>query len=548
MTKGRLIKKDIEGFNRSPQRTQGSLVKTKNFAELLKGNVNGKKDLSATFDRYPDLNTGTLINGKAVVANFIECPGQDGKPGDFKDFQRQPNVSSGLLANGKTETASFLRNPGVSGSREEVSAFVLFERRLKEESIVADKKIFLKEPGLEYYQSISTMQDLCSYTARILYQKYGMEKRTAINYATDDKTMRRLFKELQVDPDVAERQIRFIGMENNLNVANGIVTVHNGKVELVEKNISSAFKYCINANFDESATGEFFEKFLSGFIGVDEEAHRRFWQLMGHILFDNPTGKALVWLYGRGNDGKSEFVKFLQKIILPRSAVFPSDVRTAFDKHGAAYFKDAKLLVLHETNKPITAGQVEGLKRFTGNDDFAVNPKGKEIEPNVFHLKILVTGNHLPTFEPGLLDDALKNRLQFVQVFSVPPAERVEHIADVLYQERDYFLLKAIYGFADLQSLKFQFTECEKDSLLTDVVFDNDVAGVFLTECCNVGEGEYVFGGTFKSFASDWLRINNFDWSTEVLRKALIAKGFVYCRFRAGGENRRGFKGFSIKS
>lgn len=74
------------------------------------------------------------------------------------------------------------------------------------------------------------------------------------------------------------------------------------------------------------------------------------------------------------------------------------------------------------------------------------------------------------------------------------------------------------------------------------------MAGVFLTECCNVGEGEYVFGGTFKSFASDWLRINNFDWSTEVLRKALIAKGFVYCRFRAGGENRRGFKGFSIKS
>lgn len=73
--------------------------------------------------------------------------------------------------------------------------------------------------------------------------------------------------------------------------------------------------------------------------------------------------------------------------------------------------------MLHETNKPITAGQVEGLKRFTGNDDFAVNPKGKEIEPNVFHLKILVTGNHLPTFEPGLLDDALKTGYSLYKFF-----------------------------------------------------------------------------------------------------------------------------------
>ena len=78
-------------------------------------------------------------------------------------------------------------------------------------------------------------------------------------------------------------------------------------------------------------------------------------------------------------------------------------------------------------------------------------------------------------------------------------------------------------------------------------VLENDVASVFLEECCEIAEGNYVFGERFKSFAEGWLHMGFYDWSVEDLRKALIAKGFVYTRFRAQGENRRGFQGFSLK-
>lgn len=541
---GRMRNSSVEGFERSPQKSLGSLMKPEDLAKKFKQKASNQKNLIADFNRKPS-NNG---NSKVTSNSFIDHPAQDGKPGDFKMFQRNPKVTSGKKVNGKAETDKFLRSPSSTGISEDIPIFTIFERRLKAEGILENGKLFLKEPGLDYYQCMSDLKDISRYTARLLYTNYGIDKDAAVGYATSEKTMRTIFKELQVDPDVAARHVFFEGMDNYLNVTNGIVAVHNGVVEFKDKAPEFAFKYCLNACFDETANGVNFEKFLAGFIGNDQTAHRRFWQLMGHLLFENISGKALVWFYGKGDDGKSEFVKFLQKILRPSVATYSADIGTAFDKHGPAYFQNAKILFLHETNKALTQTNVDIIKRLTGGDAITVNPKNKDMSQQDLCVKILITGNHLPSFAPGVLDDALKRRLQFVRVYSVPQEERIEKVSTLLFRERDYFLTKAVQGFADLQKTGFNFSSCSKDDELERVIFGNDVAGVFLEECCNINKDAYVFTDTFKKFAENWLKSNDCEWSVRDLRKAIVAKGYVYSKFRANGDNRWGFRGFSIKT
>ncbi len=542
----------LENFERHPEATSGILLNcTGTQSDYWGMNETATNYGSRGFQIRSNQDSAILLNGSGTTESFLNNPATDGiSPLThtlFNDFVLEPTSLASVLLNGNKATADFLENPDVSGLAEQPSLLTVFVHYLHENAIFCDQKLWLRESGCGYYRQIADFMEFLRFSVLCLIKEFGVDKDAAIGFVENTKTLRSIFQTLQIDPDISARSILFEGKRNCLNVANGIVKVENAKITFVDLAEKFCFKYQLDARFDMKAKGAIFERFLCGFIGTDPMAHRRFWQLMGHLLFENMTGKSVVWFYGKGNDGKSQFVKFLQKILKPQSTLYCSDVGSAFDKHGLAYFTDAKLVVLQETNKPLTLSNVDVIKRLTGNDDVTVNPKNRPMYTKNFSLKMLVLGNHLPMFAPGVVDDALKQRLQFVRVFSVPTEERVENISEILYGERDYFVTKAVEGFADLQASNFNFALCQKDEDLARTVLENDVASVFLEECCEIADGNYVFGERFKSFAEGWLHMGFYDWSVEDLRKALIAKGFVYTRFRAQGENRRGFRGFSLK-
>jgi len=551
---GRLESREnrLENFERHPEATSGILIKCNGTQSDYWGlNETTTNYGSRGFKVRPNQDSAILLNGSGRTESFLNNPAIDGISPQMntilEGFVLAPTSSSSVLLNGNGLTNGFLEDPGISGLTEQPSLLSSFVRYLQKNAIFCDQKLWLRENGCAYYRPIGDLMDFCRFSVVCLMEKFNVEKDSAMEIGADFKMLKKIFSALLIDPDVQMRGILFNGKQNYLNLKNGVILVENGVISFLRMDKELCFKYQVNAHFNKRAEGTVFEKFLHGFIGDDPMAHRRFWQLMGHLLFENMTGKSLVWFYGKGNDGKSQFVKFLQKILQPKSALYCSDVGSAFDKHGLAYFTDAKLVVLQETNKTLTLSNVDVIKRLTGNDDVTVNPKNRPMYTKNFSLKILVLGNHLPMFAPGVVDDALKQRLQFVRVFSVPTEERVENISEILYGERDYFVTKAVEGFADLQASNFNFALCQKDEDLARTVLENDVASVFLEECCEIADGNYVFGERFKSFAEGWLHMGFYDWSVEDLRKALIAKGFVYTRFRAQGENRRGFRGFSLK-
>lgn len=467
----------------------------------------------------------------------------------LSEFSSSVNITQqNAILNGIGETDGFISNPDTTGFENELGNEELLRAFIEKVAIFYRGFLWLPVPDGKYYQQLFNLNDFCRIIVEILMKKFGARKDEAMEIGGNFKMMKALFELLKIDPDCEERGSYFEQTGNILNVENGVVAVNDGKITFLENVESSVFTYVIRACYDNNVESRSFENFLSGFIGDDVNAHRRFWQLMGHLLFENTSAKSLVWLYGKGDDGKSEFVKFLQKLLMPTSATYSADVMSAFDKHGAAYFQNAKILFLHEANKTLNQSNVDIIKRLTGGDSINVNPKNREMKQVNLSIKILITGNHLPNFAPGILDEALKRRLQFIRVYSVPKSERVENISQILLKDRDYFLTKAINGFADLQTSNFEFASCTKDDDLAKTIFENDIADIFLEECCNVQATNFVYIDSFKKFAEKWLKDAQCEWSVNELRKAIIAKGFLYTRFRANGQNRWGFKGFELKA
>lgn len=419
-----------------------------------------------------------------------------------------------------------------------------FLNHIFENTIVCDDKIWMPLNG--YYKQILKPIALQKYAIFWLMQKHDISETEAITVIKPWK-FNEVYHELFIRPSCCARSQAFNGNDNLLNLCSEIALVEGGQIsfEKHDENLK-AFRYIIDAKYDINAKGERFENFLRIFIGEDSAAHQRFWECMGHLLFSNQSGKALVWMYGHGNDGKSELVRFL-RLLFNEGGTYSSDITAAFDKHGPAYWGDARLVFLNEANKEISQQHIDMLKRLTGGDAITVNPKGKAMYEKTFDVKFLVTSNHFPQFAPGVVDEALKRRLQFIKVFSVSEAEKVEDLHRYLWEERDYFVTHAIEGFADLQNRGYSFSQCRKDEALSESVFGNDVAAVFLEDCCIVGRERYVFGNEFNEAAKSWLTQTGYSCSVSKLRMAIQQKGFEYKRFRVGNLNKHGFRGFSVK-
>lgn len=190
------------------------------------------------------------------------------------------------------------------------------------------------------------------------------------------------------------------------------------------------------------------------FVGSEEDDIRRFWQMGGNLIFPNPDAKTIFIMHGDGNDGKSLLCSFIKRITIPSKAVCDADSTTAFSTFGIAAFADSQIVFLHELNGTISQLTADIIKRLTGGDGVMINRKNKDIVDALLKLKLLITCNHIPSFAPGVIDQALINRLQFLKVNAPPKKYEDKQLLEKLWEERDYFITMSIKGYARRSSGK----------------------------------------------------------------------------------------------
>ena len=106
--------------------------------------------------------------------------------------------------------------------------------------------------------------------------------------------------------------------ETLINVANGIVSICDDKLELLPHTPDILFTYSINVNIDVDGEQETptFDRFCQTTFRDDPESKRKlFLEMMGYTLSDSMAGKCILFGIGEPNSGKSILMKFLTFLI-----------------------------------------------------------------------------------------------------------------------------------------------------------------------------------------------------------------------------------------
>jgi phage/plasmid-associated DNA primase len=353
------------------------------------------------------------------------------------------------------------------------------------------------------------------------------------------------FENAVTDPDAVDDKA-FERNKHYLAITNQVVCVEDGTINFYSpedeevKNI--VFTYSIDAEYDEDADSTYFEEYLHHALHVprkmkgknkkSDAARWHFWECMAFLVFSDLEGKAIINIHGEGGSGKTRFVRgFLQRIMLPANwAVFEADIKAVISDHGSASYLNRHLLVSTEANGVQGQAEIDSKKRLSGGDDIIINPKGKAMTSESVNLHLLEICNHKPLYNPLLIDNALINRYQFLQVYPPPAIDVKNNLEDLLYANRDYFLTMCIKAMARLQKNKYRFTECKKDLKLKQSVFEDTPAKRFCEECCEYvkpsGEKEFTSFKELKNAYMRWKEENAEDCKYQDLRQELFNLGF----------------------
>lgn len=413
--------------------------------------------------------------------------------------------------------------------------------------IVDEQKVFIKEPSQHNHDYMHNAANLETFLKKVLEERGVADAQTLRKQITPRKC-KALYHLCITDYRAIERAINFNNDGNYIAVANGIVQVVDGEIELLEyeKNPNLCFKHSINANYEPNSQHDAWDSFLSDYIGSTAADVWRFWETEGNLLFPNQAPKTITVHYGTGNDGKSVLGNFRRKIVKTSDAVFDADIGQALSQFGTEAFKDAQILQLHEMNGEVSLEQANKIKRITGGDRLMVDKKFFSLFSCSIKTKIIVTCNHLPRFAIGTLDRALENRFQFIKVSAAPPEYRTASLIDDLFEQRDYYLTCAVQGYARLQKNKYKFTKSVKDSALKKTVFSTNPAKAFVKDCCdtkNSTSKDYITVADWKIVVNVWKQDICEDFSYKTLKWALVNLGIPFVKLTRGNDrNRYAFK------
>lgn len=129
----------------------------------------------------------------------------------------------------------------------------------------------------------------------------------------------------------------------------------------------------------------------------DEDARSCFMAWIYSVFFGDNHGRQLLYLYGKGNTGKSVVAKAISNRLLSINDTLCTELEQTLymDKFSSASYVKKRLIVAPDcTDRKILDNTL--IKNITGNDKVSIRKIGKDkISENVYS-KVLITSNYLP--------------------------------------------------------------------------------------------------------------------------------------------------------
>ena len=249
--------------------------------------------------------------------------------------------------------------------------------------------------------------------------------------------------------------------EDRINLLNGILNIRTLKLERHKMTFLSTIQLPVKWTEEDIQT-PVFDRFMNDLTSGNEAVKDLILQYIGAILSNvrSRRFKKALFLYGKGNTGKSQLRNLVEMILGGKNCTSISlkQLETQFGAFGLY----GKRLAGSADLKDREVADMGTFKEVTGGDVIHTDVKyhtGIDFRFNGF---LWFCMNCLPSFG-GDQGEWVYERIMPVECSNVIPKEKQDkYILDKMYEERDGIFRKAILAFREIYLGSCEFTEPEE--------------------------------------------------------------------------------------
>lgn len=356
-----------------------------------------------------------------------------------------------------------------------------------------------------------------------------------------------MVKLAQSEGTVARRMREFDTEEHLLNCENGIIDLKTG--ELLPHDRARMMMNICPVVYDPKAEYPVWMKFLSRVQRDDDEMIGFLQRVAGYCLWGSSREEALMFLHGKGRNGKGKFLHALLDILGTYGTTVPFATFLEGTRFNAGGTNEAiagmagKRLVVAQESKPTGRFNESLLKTLTGGDRQSASFKyghNFEFDPK---FTLLLAAND----KPRIIDqsEAIKSRIRLVPftVF-IPEQERDLLLPEKLKAEYPGILAWCVRGAVEWNKGGLRIPEAVR-AASREYFSDQDSIGQWLAECAEEGSNlvsraSFAYD-SYKRFSEE---NNFFVIDSRQFKEELSSRGYQH------GKDKKGkfWRGFNVTS
>ena len=408
----------------------------------------------------------------------------------------------------------------LADAREQLAAATkaLTENGIEESAVRTGGKTLEKQIGAELMDAYKEFLSAKSYYAFVMkYRNY----KNIVNTQNAAKPM--------VAADIS----MFDAQENYLNTPDAAYDLEKGVAGVMPHRSSDLMTKITNASPGEMGK-EIWEDALNTFFCGDQELMEYVQETVGLAAIGKVYEEALIIAYGEGRNGKSTFWNAISRVMGTYAGTISADALTVGCRRNVkpeiAELKGKRLIIAAELEEGVrlstsilkqlcSTDQVRGEKKF--KDPFDFTPS---------HTVVLYT-NYLP--KVGASDDGTWRRLIVIPFHAkIEGSSDVKNYADYLYEHAAPSIMAWIIEGA--RKVIAGNHKLKKPAVVEKAIEQyrgmNDWMGIFLEECCDVGDGlEQKAGEFYQEYRNFCQRTgeytrHNSDFSAELEKRGFLKK------------------------
>lgn len=339
-------------------------------------------------------------------------------------------------------------------------------------------------------------------------------------------------------PMVAADISMFDAKENYLNTPEAAYDLEKGVAGMMPHRSSDLMTKITNASPSEKGK-EIWENALDTFFCGNRELVEYVQETVGLAAIGKVYEEALIIAYGEGRNGKSTFWNAVSRVMGTYAGAISADALTVGCRRNVkpeiAELKGKRLIIAAELEEGVrlstsilkqlcSTDQIRGEKKF--KDPFDFTPS---------HTVVLYT-NHLP--KVGASDDGTWRRLIVIPFHAkIEGSSDVKNYADYLYEHAAPSIMAWIIEGA--RKVIAGNHKPKKPAVVEKAIAEyrgmNDWMGIFLEECCDVGDGLKQKAGEFyQEYRNFCQRTGEYPRHNSDFAAELDKRGFVRHRTRTG--------------